>query len=263
MHRSAVRAGMRATGQRIALAIAIVAIPALQSCQRVETRQGPALVASEELVYARATDGIVSGGALFRARSAAVKPIAVIWIHGTGVNFYYPSYVKIARELASRGVTTVLGNTRMHDLGNIAAFRDAGWIRGGTYWGITTDQVRDLAAWIKFADERGFHRVILVGHSAGATAVQIYESRTQDPHVAGLVLASGHFRAGAPPVDSARLEQARRLVAEGRGEDPTPPIDSRPNPRLTSAATLVEWPTKMGHLRSAKVARARATSSTR
>src|SRR4029453_3715558 len=85
-------------------------------------RQASSPASTEELVYARAGDGIVSGGALFRPRDgSSAAHVAAIWIHGSGVNFYYPSYVKIARELAKRGLPTVVGNTRMHDLGNIEA----------------------------------------------------------------------------------------------------------------------------------------------
>jgi pimeloyl-ACP methyl ester carboxylesterase len=196
---------------------------------------------TEELVYARADDGIVDAGALFSPQGTADKRIAVIWIHGNGVNFYYPSYVNAARELAKRGLTTIVGNTRMHDLANIEAFRESGSMRGGSYFGSTTDQVRDLAAWIQLAKDRGFDRVVLVGHSAGATAVQIYTARTQDPRVAGLVIASGRFRpATSPIVDSVRLARARELVASGHGDDPVPRTEPGARPSPTSAATLVD-----------------------
>ena len=44
----------------------------------------------EELVYARSDDDIVNAGAVFAPPNALAKPIAVIWIHGWGVNFYQP-----------------------------------------------------------------------------------------------------------------------------------------------------------------------------
>ena len=230
---------LAAPWRSIALGLTIaVATPLTPHCQAVETRGASATeTAAEELVYARAEDGVVDAGALFTPRGAVDKRIAVIWIHGSGVNFYYPSYVKVARALARRGMTTIVGNTRMHDLGNIEAFRETANERGGSYWGITTNQVRDLGAWVRLAKERGFDRVILVGHSAGATAVQIYAERTQDPRVAGMVLASGRFRpASGPIVDSTRLARAKQLVADGHGEDPVP----RTPPSPTSAATLVD-----------------------
>ena len=184
---------------------------------------------TEELVYTRAGDGIVSGGALFRPRDqSSATHVAAIWIHGSGVNFYYPSYVKIARELAKRGLPTIVGNTRMHDLGNIEAFREPTNARGGSYWGITTAQVSDVAAWIQLARDRGYDRVVLVGHSAGATAVQIYMARTQDPHVEGLVLASGRFRPAsglhARRFSAARACEGARCCRPWRGACPA---DSR------------------------------------
>src|SRR5262249_49017923 len=121
--------------------------------------------------------------------------IAVIWIHGWGVNFYQPSYVGIGRALAERGYTTIIGNTSMHDLGNVLAWRGYKRIRGGGYWGVASDEGRDPAAWIDLAEERGFHNVVLVGHSAGWAAVRHYQAETQDPRVVGLVLASGAVRA--------------------------------------------------------------------
>ena len=75
----------------------------------------------EQLVYVRSKDDIVNGGAIFTPPKDVAKPIAVIWIHGWGVNFYYPTYVGIGRALAERGYTSITGNTRMHDLGNVAA----------------------------------------------------------------------------------------------------------------------------------------------
>ena len=192
----------------------------------------------EEIVYVRSRDDIVSGGAIFTPPQASARPLAIIWIHGWGVNFYQPTYIAIGRALADRGYTCITGNTRMHDLGNVEAWRGTKRIRGGGYWGVTSQEVRDLAAWVDFADERGFKQVVLVGHSAGAAAVRIYQAETQDPRVVGVVLASGGIGA-AGPTDSDQLAQATRLMAQGEGEalvrDP-----KRSFPSYISAATLLD-----------------------
>jgi pimeloyl-ACP methyl ester carboxylesterase len=111
-------------------------------------------------------------------------------------------------------------------------------IRGGGYWGVTSDEVRDLAAWVDFADERGCKRVVLVGHSAGAEAVRWYQAQKQDARVVGVVLASGGIGAGGP-TGGDELAEATRLVAQGEGEalmrDP-----KRPFPSYISAATLLD-----------------------
>jgi pimeloyl-ACP methyl ester carboxylesterase len=192
----------------------------------------------EEIVYVRSQDNIVSGGTIFTPPKDSAKPVAIIWIHGWGANFYQPTYVAIGRALSERGYTCITGNTRMHDLGNVEAWRGKNRIRGGGYWGVTSEEVRDLAAWVDLADGRGFKQVVLVGHSAGAAAVRIYEAEKQDTRVVGVVLASGGIGV-AGPTDSDQLAQATRLVAQGEGEalvrDP-----KRSFPSYISAATLLD-----------------------
>jgi len=107
----------------------------------------------------------------------------------------------------------------MHDLGNVEAWRGEKRIRGGGYWGVASEEVRDLAAWIDFAEGLGFKRVVLVGHSAGATAVRSYQAQTQDTRVVGVVLASGNVRADTRVPDPELLAQAKRMIADGRPED--------------------------------------------
>ncbi len=192
----------------------------------------------EQLVYVRTQDDVVDSGAIFTPPPDSAKPLAVIWIHGWGVNFYQPNYVAIGRALAERGYTCINGNTRMHDLGNVEKYRWEKRIRGGGYWGIASEQTRDLAAWIDFAEARGFKKVVLVGHSAGAAAVREYQAEKQDARVAGLVLASGSIGPGGPS-DSNQVAEATRLMAAGEGDalvrDP-----KRSFPSYISAATLLD-----------------------
>jgi pimeloyl-ACP methyl ester carboxylesterase len=193
----------------------------------------------EQLVYARSTDGIVNGGVMFMPPKDSAKPVTVIWIHGWGVNFYSPTYVMIGRALAERGLTTIAANTRMHDLGNVAGYRYGKRIRGGGYWGVASEEVRDLAGWVDFAGDQGFKQVVLVGHSAGWAAVRSYQAEKQDARVVGVVLASGAVRAETRPTDPDQLAEAKRLMAGGEGDalirDP-----KRSFPSYTSAATFLD-----------------------
>lgn len=193
----------------------------------------------EELVYVRTADDFVHGGTMFAAGKASRKPVAVIWIHGWGTNFYSPTYTMIGRALAARGYSTIAGNTRMHDLGNVLGYRYGKRIRGGGYWGVADEEVRDLAAWIDFAEARGFERLVLVGHSAGWAAVRRYQAETQDARVVGVVLASGAVRAETRPPDPDQLAEAKRLMAVGEGDalirDP-----KRSFPSYISAATFMD-----------------------
>jgi len=174
---------------------------------------------AEQIVQVQTKDDIVDSGVVFAPPKDVTKPVAVIWIHGWGVNFYSPTYVAISRALAKRGYTTITGNTRMHDLGNVEAWRGENRIRGGGYWGVASEQVRDLAAWIDLAEALGFKKVVLVGHSAGATAVQTYQAQTQDIRVAGVVLASGNVRPDTRVPPPEFVAQAKRMIVDGRPED--------------------------------------------
>jgi hypothetical protein len=193
----------------------------------------------EELVYVRSDDDIVNAGALFAPPIGSAKPIAVLWIHGWGVNFYAPAYVMIGRALAERGYTCIAANTRMHDIGTVAGRRWGKRIRGGGYWGVPSHEVRDLAAWVDFAQGRGFARIVLAGHSAGWAAVRAYQAERQDPRVVGLVLASGAVRVDDAPADPELLAQATRLVADGRGDDLLR-LPNRSFPSFVSAATFLD-----------------------
>ena len=175
---------------------------------------------AEQIVQVECKDDIVDSGALFAPPKDVAKSIAVIWIHGWGVNFYSPTYVAISRSLAKRRYTVITGNTpRMHDLGNLEAWRGEKRIRGGGYWGVASEQVRDLAAWIDFAEGLGFKQIVLVSHSAGATAVRAYQAHTQDTRVAGVVLASGDILPDTRIPPPEWLSQAKQFIADGRSEE--------------------------------------------
>ncbi len=194
---------------------------------------------TEELVNVKSEDGIPNGGVVFTPPKASAKRIVVIWIHGWGVNFYQPTYIKIGRALAERGYTSIIGNTRMHDLGNVT-WKEDKRIRGGGYWGVASEQVRDIAGWIDFAEARGFEQVVLVGHSAGWAAVTQYQAEKKDRRVVGVVVASGSVPSGAGgPTDPDQIAQATRMMAEGHPDelvrDP-----KRSFPSYISAATMLD-----------------------
>jgi pimeloyl-ACP methyl ester carboxylesterase len=193
----------------------------------------------EQIVYSRSKDDVVNAGVLFAPSKDSGKRIAVIWIHGWGVNFYQPTYVGIGRVLAERGYACINGNTRMHDLGNVMAWRNSKRIRGGGYWGVASEEVRDLDAWIDFAEKSGFRKVVLVGHSAGWAAVRNYVTQQPDRRVLGVVIASGSVRLPNGPPDPDQLAQARRLMEKGEGDalvrDP-----KRSFPSYISAATFLD-----------------------
>ncbi len=193
----------------------------------------------EQLVYVRSADDVIDSGVLFISTSSP-SPLAIIWVHGWGANFYTPSYVGIGRELAQRGFPTISVNTRMHDIGNVEKYTLLGKrVRGGGYWGVTSEGARDIAAWIDYAERLGYSRVILVGHSAGWSSVARYQADSQDRRVAGLVFASPGVGYSPQPDDPQLLAQAKKLVDEGDGDDLIR-LPRRSYPSFISAATHLD-----------------------
>jgi pimeloyl-ACP methyl ester carboxylesterase len=209
--------------QLLAVAIAVLCstFPMVRTIEAQRLDQNARSI-TERIIQVRTKDEVADAGLLVTPFTNAAKPIAVVWIHGATENFYSPTYLAISRRLAKQGFTVISGNTRMHDLGNVEAFREQKRIRGGTYWGVPSKQVRDIAAWIDFASELGFAQVILAGHSAGANAVREYQAQTQDPRVAGVVLASGDVRPDTRVAPAEWISNAKQDIAEGKPEELVP-----------------------------------------
>src|SRR4029077_439569 len=205
-------------GRIVTIVAAALVFFYVQNLAAQSEKRGPAEVV-EQLVHVQTKDDIANSGALFAAPKDVAKPIAIVWIHGWGVNFYFPTYVEIGRALAKRGYTTITANTRMHDIGNVEAWRGEKRVRGGGYWGVPSEQTQDLAAWADFVQRLGFNRIILIGHSDGWAAVRRYQWQTQDSRVAGLVIASGPIPADSGMPDPDQIAQARKMMADGQPED--------------------------------------------
>ena len=195
----------------------------------------------EQILYVRSSDDVINAGVMFSPAETQSKPLAVIWVHGWGANFYLPSYVGIGRALAARGYATISVNTRMHDVGNVEKYTSAGKrVRGGGYWGITSEDARDIAAWIGYAEQLGYRRVLLVGHSAGWASVGRYQADSGDKRIAGLVFASGEVVGNLQgAVDPNLVRQAQKFVDDGVGEDLLR-LPNRSFPSFISAATELD-----------------------
>lgn len=174
----------------------------------------------DELVYTQSEDGLLLEGAVVRPETGALKPTAVVWVHGLTGRFYGPMIVRVGRELAANGYQFVTGNNRGHDFGTVLWTR-AGKARfAGGGWERFDESPRDVGAWVEFAMGLGARRVVLIGHSLGALKATYYLAERDDPRVVGLVLASPAVRAGRLRPDL--IEQSERMVGEGRGQDLLP-----------------------------------------
>jgi pimeloyl-ACP methyl ester carboxylesterase len=196
---------------------------------------GTAMNYSEELVWIDSEDEFELAGAVIRPIGRVPRSVAAIWVHGATSRFYAPAGVQIGRELASVGYVFVTGNNRGHHLGTHLLRRGGPQLGGdlivaGTLWERFEDSPLDVGAWVSFTIGLGIQNVVLIGHSYGAVKAVYYQANRQDPRVLGLVLAS------PGPINLTRfrepdlLEEARHLVAEGRGVELLPPQSGQPRP---------------------------------
>lgn len=192
----------------------------------------------EKLVYTESEDGYLLEGAVFTPASGGRGHLPVVWMHGFTGRFYEQHAVAIGRRLAGRGHVFVTGNNRGHHLGaNVANLRGGEPLRGGGWWERFEDAPHDLSAWVGFAVQLGFPRVVLVGHSLGALKVVHYMGNRGDERVAALVSASGPVRVGQRLREAGdRVALAERMVAAGRGQELLP---SDGSPFVTSAEAMV------------------------
>ena len=193
-----------------------------------------------ELVSATTADGLVHHGLLFEPPDGGVT--WVIHLHGSCSNFYQEPFTNpLAEALTGAGVSFLTVNTRGHDaeayvIGRSAGTQREGWLIG-TRRDLFAECVHDLSAWIAFAREHHATRIVLSGHSAGASKIAHYAAQADTPAIAGMVLLSpgdllsrNERAEGDAPLED-QLAEARQLVADD-------PAAMRPGRFLSAAAFL-------------------------
>ncbi|AHG72670.1 hypothetical protein X781_5210 [Mannheimia sp. USDA-ARS-USMARC-1261] len=127
--------------------------------------------------------GTILHGALFAsiAKSDTVV-IAITGIHG---NFYSnPFYYNIGETLSTNGIDFIYAQTR-NAFGQIPILNaKTGEKERIGSWN------EDVSAYVDFAEQQGYGRIILAGHSLGANKVIHYLSSTQDKRVDKFILLS-------------------------------------------------------------------------
>ncbi|MGI8909087.1 MAG: alpha/beta hydrolase [Rubrobacteraceae bacterium] len=158
------------------------------------------------------------------------RDVAVVFVHGLGSNGFIPFTDALAETLPEAGIGLLRGNLRDPELLRIDESPKTSEVsKGGGAFHRFEDSVEDLGSWVAEAERRGYGRVILFGHSLGSLKAVHYLYRTQDPRVAGLILASAADLVAMnegryTPEERARfLKIARELVREGRDRELMPP----------------------------------------
>ncbi|NPV92917.1 MAG: alpha/beta fold hydrolase [Firmicutes bacterium] len=138
-----------------------------------------------ELVCVKTEDDIALHGALYEVESS---PLAVVMLPGAAMNFYTGLGRFLPTRLTRAGITCLTANLRGHDFGTapdedkkpvIGLMRDH-----------FADCVLDFRALVGFMRQRGYPRLVLVGHSQAVTKIVYAQGRERFPEAAGIVLVS-------------------------------------------------------------------------
>jgi pimeloyl-ACP methyl ester carboxylesterase len=202
----------------------------------------------EEIVYAPSEDQRWMAGVLMRPNEHSQRQVAIICVHGSPGACYFPTYIYLGRALAERGYFVLSGNNRAQDIASVDApwplnaqpETVAGARMGGSGWYRFEEVAHDVAGWIAYVVRQGVEQVVLFGHSTGVAWATHYQATRQDPHVVGLILASGADVVRGE--DPARVKLAEDLVAEGKADALLPYVEGVPTIfALESAGNLMHW----------------------
>jgi dienelactone hydrolase len=193
---------------------------------------------TEELVYVDREDGLALEGALVLPAGRQPASTAIIWVHGNTSRFYDYPYLLVGREVARRGYPFFTVNTHGHDVISVIWGANGEDKPGGASWERFSEVPHDINAWIGYASERGFERVVLAGHSFGANKVAYHAAQHPgDPRIQGVIAASPDIKWSAPPE---RLRQAEALEADGKLDGYMPHLDENPTWYGMSVRTFLE-----------------------
>lgn len=180
-----------------------------------------------ELITLRTDDDCFLDAAYWPAQGPAPRRVdAVTLLHGVTGHAFTPLMRALSEGLSAAGVAVLAINSRGHDIISRVAHVD-GPLIGGAAFEDLDDAPRDLHAGVEYLHERGHTRIGLAGHSLGAVKT-IYTQATAPVANAACVVALSPPRlshtlqaeAHTGPTFLATYERAKRLVDEGRGDEP-------------------------------------------
>ncbi len=176
-----------------------------------------------EICRVNTKDELRLDGLLFAPEGEARA--AVLHVHGRAGNFYANGFLDAMIENYTKaGIALLSVNTRGHD--HIADFRIGKTkriIRIGQAFEIFEDCALDIGAWVEFLENKGFKKIILQGHSQGASKIVYYLGQKPRPETAAVVLLSpadpaGILRKYSPDEFEQNLSLVKEMVARGEGD---------------------------------------------
>ena len=167
--------------------------------------------------------GVMLHGALFDyPNKARIVMIAITGIHG---NFYSnPFYVNLGQTLSAQGVDFIYAQTR--NAFNKIPITNANTGQPeivGSYNEDFEKSLEDVKAYVDFAQQQGYEKIVLAGHSLGANKVIHYLAKTQDSRVDKFILLSpANVTHLTNSISQSERDMIKQQVATGFGQTKLP-----------------------------------------
>lgn len=156
--------------------------------------------------------------ALARFNAGEPDKPAVIMLHGflTTNNF---NTILSATEMLAENKITVLAPTLTLGINK----RSGGLACDAIHTHTIDEDVGEVHQWVKWLDKKGYHNIILIGHSQGSLSLVAYVARQPHPSIKKIVAASlSYIDAFTPSAHQVKqILQAKKLVA-AKDNQPTP-----------------------------------------
>lgn len=168
------------------------------------------------LVDVTTADGVRLHGAFLAAQPVvpAAAFDAVMMMHGVANAFYNSLGPAFSDTFAAHGYAVLGANNRGHD---VISRGSAAQPYLGAAFERLEDALQDWRAWLDWLVSRGFHRVLLCGHSLGAVKTAYVLANGGHPSVRAAVLFSPPRFSYASWMASTRAEEFRRHLAQAQG----------------------------------------------
>ncbi len=145
--------------------------------------------------------------------SSKEKDICVIFIHGmcqTIIDNYFATVW--GNVLSENNIGFLYEHNRGHSIENDIVMKDGSFKRCGCMYEIFEDSIYDIDLTINKAQELGYKRLILMGHSYGCNKL-IYYYYKKKPNILGLILASAPDMVG---LQLYRQNDYKKLIKEAK-----------------------------------------------
>ena len=142
------------------------------------------------------------------------KDICVICIHGMCGSIIDNYFATVwGKELSKNNIGFIYEHNRGHSIENDIVMKDGTYKRCGCMYEIFEESIYDIDLAIKTSLEKGYKRIILLGHSYGCNKV-IYYYYKKHPNILGIVLASAPDMIGSHIMNQEDYEELLKEAKE-------------------------------------------------